>query len=105
ISSHVASFPQSSLLSDEAGGKHGPRNSACRARGDIYNGLRPFRIQGPNMARVIPIGLAAACAVSLAGCNFIRDDINRSLGRSPADHTRQADIAASQVTTIGVNAY
>jgi hypothetical protein len=85
--------------------KRAPRNSACRARGDIYNGLRPFRIQGPNMARVITIGLAAACAVSLAGCNFVRDDINRTLGHSPEDRSRQTDIAASQVTTIGVNAY
>ena len=57
------------------------------------------------MARVISIGLAAACAVSLAGCNFIRDDINRTFGRAPEDRSRQADIAASQVTTIGVNAY
>ncbi len=57
------------------------------------------------MARVITSGLAVACAVSLAGCNFIRDDINRSLGRGPEVHSRQADVAASQVTTIGVNAY
>ena len=46
---------------------------------------------------------AAACAVSLAGCNFVRDDINRTLGHSPEDRSRQTDIAASQVTTIGVN--
>ena len=51
------------------------------------------------MARVINIGLAAACAVSLAGCNFIRDDINRTLGHSPEDRTRHIDLAASQVTT------
>ena len=57
------------------------------------------------MARVITIGLAAACAVSLTGCNFVRDDINRTLGRSPEDRTRHIDLAASQVTTIGVNAY
>ena len=57
------------------------------------------------MARVITIGLAAACAVSLAGCSFIRDDINRTLGHSPEDRVRHSDIAASQVTTIGVNAY
>ena len=57
------------------------------------------------MARVITFGLAAACAVSLAGCNFVRDDINRTLGRSPEDRSRATDVAASQVTTIGVNAY
>lgn len=57
------------------------------------------------MARLLSIGLAAACAVSLAGCQFIRDDINRTFGRSPEEHARRTDVAASQVTTIGVNAY
>ena len=57
------------------------------------------------MARVLTIGLAAACAFSLAGCQFIRDDINRTLGRSPQDRARHTDLAASQTTTIGVNAY
>ena len=57
------------------------------------------------MARVLTIGLAAACAVSLAGCQFIRDDINRTFGRAPEDQVRRSDVAASQVTTIGVNAY
>jgi hypothetical protein len=57
------------------------------------------------MARVLSIGLAVAGAFSLAGCQFIRDDINRTLGRSPADNARRIDQAASQVTTIGVNAY
>lgn len=57
------------------------------------------------MARLLHIGLAATCAVSLAGCQFIRDDINRTFGKAPEDRARQADLAASQVTTIGVNAY
>jgi hypothetical protein len=57
------------------------------------------------MARVRTFGLAVAIAVSLAGCQFIRDDINRTLGRAPEDQARRTDIAASQVTTIGVNAY
>ena len=57
------------------------------------------------MARVLTFGLAAACAFSLAGCQFIRDDINRTLGRSPEDQARRVDLAASQTTTIGVNAY
>ncbi|MBX3560805.1 MAG: DUF3576 domain-containing protein [Sphingomonas sp.] len=57
------------------------------------------------MARLLHIGLAAVCAVSLAGCQFIRDDINRTFGRSPENRAKQADLAASQVTTIGVNAY
>ena len=57
------------------------------------------------MARVLSLGLAAACAASLAGCQFLQDDINRTLGRSPEQDARRTDLAASQVTTIGVNAY
>ena len=57
------------------------------------------------MARLLTFGLAAAAAFTLAGCQFVRDDINRTLGRSPEDQARRSDIAASQVTTIGVNAY
>jgi len=57
------------------------------------------------MARVLTFGLAVAAATSLAGCQFIRDDINRSLGNGPEDNARRTDMAASQVTTIGVNAY
>ena len=57
------------------------------------------------MARLLTFGLAAACAVALGGCEFIRDDINRSLGNSPEDEARRVDLAASQTTQIGVNAY
>jgi hypothetical protein len=57
------------------------------------------------MARLPTIGLAAACAVALAGCEFIQQDINRTLGNAPEDEARRTDIAASQTTTIGVNAY
>ena len=57
------------------------------------------------MARVPTLGLAAACALSLAGCQFVQDDINRTLGKGAGDRTQQVDMAASQVTTIGVNAY
>ena len=57
------------------------------------------------MARLLTSGLALAAAISLAGCQFLRDDINRTLGRAPEDQARRTDIAASQVTTIGVNAY
>lgn len=60
------------------------------------------------MARVASFGLALACAATLSGCQFIQDDINKSLtalgggGGTPAE---RADLAASRVTTIGVNAY
>jgi hypothetical protein len=57
------------------------------------------------MTRLLTIGLAAACAVALAGCEFVRQDINRTLGRAPEDQARRIDLAASQTTTIGVNAY
>jgi Domain of unknown function (DUF3576) len=67
--------------------------------------LNPFRFKDRFMARVLTLGLATAAAVTLAGCQFIRDDINRTLGRSPEDQARRTDIAASQVTQIGVNAY
>jgi hypothetical protein len=57
------------------------------------------------MPRFLSLALAAAGAVSLAGCQFIRDDINRTLGNAPEDRGRAADLAASRTTTIGVNAY
>ena len=57
------------------------------------------------MARLLTLGLTAAAALSLAGCQFIRDDINRTLGRSPEQQAMRTDMAASQVTQIGVNAY
>ena len=55
--------------------------------------------------RAVSLGLAIAGAFSLTACDFVRDDINRSLGKGTGDRTQQADLAASQVTTIGVNAY
>ena len=57
------------------------------------------------MARVRTFVLTAACAVALAGCQWIQDDINRTLGKAPEDEARRVDLAASQVTQIGVNAY
>ena len=57
------------------------------------------------MLRPAVFGLALASALALSGCNFVRNDIGKTLGRHHQDRTRQADLAASQVTTIGVNAY
>jgi hypothetical protein len=57
------------------------------------------------MVRAAPLGLAIACAFTVSACDFIREDINKTLGRSSVDETRRADLAASQITTIGVNAY
>lgn len=57
------------------------------------------------MVRAAPLALAIAIAFPLSACDFIRDDINATLGKDEGDKVREADIAASQVTTIGVNSY
>jgi hypothetical protein len=57
------------------------------------------------MSRVFTLVAALAAAASLAACDFIREDINKTLGRNTGDRVRQADIAAAQITTIGVNSY
>lgn len=53
------------------------------------------------MARLSQIALAAAGTAALAGCAFV----NQTLGNAPEDRGRQADLAASRTTQIGVNAY
>jgi hypothetical protein len=57
------------------------------------------------MVRPALLAACVAMAFTASGCGFIRDDVNKTLGRSKQDRARNADIAASQVTTIGVNAY
>lgn len=57
------------------------------------------------MSRFIALGLALACATTLPACSFIRDDISATLGGGREDNVRARDVAASQVTTIGVNSY
>ena len=57
------------------------------------------------MARPVFLLLAIASASTLSGCEFIRNDINKTLGKGPDQGYRQADLAAAQVTTIGVNSY
>jgi hypothetical protein len=54
------------------------------------------------MARVSTFALAAGCAATLAGCQSVRQTM---FGGSSGGDVQRADIAASQVTTIGVNAY
>ena len=53
------------------------------------------------MTRLKLIGLAVACAVSLTGCHTVQS----AFGEDEGDDTQRADLAASQTTTIGVNAY
>jgi hypothetical protein len=57
------------------------------------------------MVRAASFLLPVAMACSLSACGFVRDDINRTLGKGPVDRVRQSDLAASQITTIGVNSY
>ena len=43
---------------------------------------------------------------ALSGCQWVKDDLSKGLGgNSRKDRVRESDIAASKVTTIGVNAY
>ncbi len=44
-------------------------------------------------------------ALGLSACDYVREDVNKSLGRGSGERVREADLAASQVTTIGVNSY
>jgi hypothetical protein len=56
--------------------------------------------------RVAALAAAIASAVSLTACSFVRNDISKTLGhKDSGDRVRRADLAASQTTTIGVNAY
>ena len=57
------------------------------------------------MSRAVTVFMAIVSVTALSACDFIRDDINKTLGRSSGDKVRQADLAASQITTIGVNSY
>jgi hypothetical protein len=61
------------------------------------------------MRRAASLVLATACAFALSGCavgRFIQQDINKTLGGGGSENrTVRADLAAAQVTTIGVNSY
>src|SRR3954470_5203567 len=57
------------------------------------------------MRRAAILALTIVGAFGLSACEFVQNDVNKTLGRAPANRTREADLAASQVTTIGVNAY
>lgn len=50
--------------------------------------------------------LLVSSALALSACQAIRDDLAKGLnyGKS-ADKTKEADLAAAKVTTIGVNSY
>jgi hypothetical protein len=58
------------------------------------------------MFRPFRFALLASSLVALSGCEAIREDLSKGLnyGRS-TDRVKEADLAASKVTTIGVNSY
>lgn len=57
------------------------------------------------MLRAVTLGLTVACAFGLSGCEFVRQDLAKTFGGDEKNSVRRNDIAASQVTTIGVNSY
>ena len=50
--------------------------------------------------------LILSSVLALSACEWVKEDLSKGLnyGRSP-DRTKEADLAAAKVTTIGVNAY
>jgi hypothetical protein len=61
------------------------------------------------MGRLFSIGVAlTAAAVSLSGCGWVKEDLSKGLGGNGNTYARRvhaADLAASKITTIGVNSY
>jgi hypothetical protein len=57
------------------------------------------------MRRAAFLALTLVGAIGLSACDFVREDVNRTLGRSSGNRVKEADLAASRVTTIGVNSY
>ncbi|HJQ17975.1 MAG TPA: DUF3576 domain-containing protein [Allosphingosinicella sp.] len=58
------------------------------------------------MARMFLLGVALAASVPLSACGWVQEDLAKGLGGGGGGaKIKQADLAASKVTTIGVNAY
>ena len=57
------------------------------------------------MSRVVKIGMALAFVTTLSGCQFVRDDINKTLGKGEYSERQERALAGSNVTSIGVNSY
>jgi Domain of unknown function (DUF3576) len=63
------------------------------------------------MARMIKLAWVVGAAVSLSACAWVQEDLSKGLGGGGDDasmsksRARAADLAASKVTSIGVNAY
>jgi len=57
------------------------------------------------MRRAAFLALTLVGALGLTACDFVREDVSKTLGGGSGNRVKQADLAASQVTTIGVNSY
>ena len=61
------------------------------------------------MVRPIPFISVLVLAASLSACSWVKEDLSKGFGggsdKSSKGKVRQADLAASKVTQIGVNAY
>jgi hypothetical protein len=57
------------------------------------------------MRRAAILALILIGASGITACDYVREDVNKTLGRGSGNRVREADLAASQVTTIGVNSY
>jgi Domain of unknown function (DUF3576) len=57
------------------------------------------------MRRAAFLALTLVGAFGLTACDFVREDVNKTLGHGSGNRVKQADLAASRVTTIGVNSY
>ena len=58
------------------------------------------------MARLSCLGLALVATVSLSGCGWVQEDLAKGLGGGGSQRKiRTADLAASKVTSIGINSY
>ena len=60
------------------------------------------------MRRAFSVATALSLLVALPGCAWVKDDLSKGLGGGGDNKEKarkKADLAASKVTTIGVNAY
>jgi hypothetical protein len=57
------------------------------------------------MRRPAILALTIVGALGLSACDYVREDVNKTLGRGSGNRVREADLAASKVSTIGVNSY
>jgi len=62
----------------------------------------PVMSHARRLGRVLALG---GLGLSLAACASLGDPFGNPFKSSPADQRRQADLAASNVTAIGVNSY